>query len=690
MEAGNSKARSKSLRKLGGEMIRGPFKGVGALLVSASRDRDNQDSNFKSLASGSSRDVGQSSSETPILGNPTGAQHAQDAPIADFLTRSLDPDWIDIEMMGYWLRKCDAEHGESCRRPFGLDLSGLGQTNLLIDVQNNCLAIAKPGHRYACLSYVWGGAKTLKTGRSGLNDLMRKNSLEDRWEEIPQTIRHTIRLVAQLGIPYLWVDALCIVQDDIESKHDQIQAMAGIYANAYVTIIAGNGWDANHGLRGVQGVTEPRHLSAFLKSDFQENLQPHDSIWYSRGWTFQEMIFSPRKIMFQYQLAVWECNKASWNEASLSKITNPLNASSEITSISPWRSQINFSRWPDINQYVRLVQDYTKRKLTYSDDALHAISSLLVTMSFSFLGGFISGLPEMFFNEALLWQPKEPMQRRHCSERLKELPSWSWAGWEGEIEGFAWLQHWSHLYLYQTRTGHPALQVTSLVTWFYGNNLEERFPINVSGQTYIKTLVDRSIPLPPKWTPSSKWRKPSKKWSHPVYDQYVYDNQENTTSAYPLPVPSNQSPCIISARYLFCRATRAHFKSLEWAGSDLHATWWNLPQLSTLLQDNDGYLVGDLNLNLGLTGFSEPPKNTKYELVAISSGAVTLSAAVNYRFSVLQTPLRKRTPPVDVVDIYHVLWIEWTNGIAHRKGLGRVLKEAWDREATEEIDLILG
>jgi hypothetical protein len=112
--------------------------------------------------------------------------------------------------------------------------------------------------------------------------------------------------------------------------------------------------------------------------------------------------------------------------------------------------------------------------------------------------------------------------------------------------------------------------------------------------------------------------------------------------------------------------------------------------LSTLLQDNDGYLVGHLNLNLGLMGFSEPPNNTKYELVAISSGAVTLSAAVEYKLYVWETPLRKWTPPVDVVDIYHVLWIEWTNGIAYRKGSGRVLKEAWDREATEEIDLILG
>lgn len=86
--------------------------------------------------------------------------------------------------------------------------------------------------------------------------------------------------------------------------------MAGIYANAYVTLIAGNGWDANHGLRGIQGVTEPRHLSSSWKPGLIEDLDPYDSIWYSRGWTFQEMVFSPRKIMFQYQLASWECINA--------------------------------------------------------------------------------------------------------------------------------------------------------------------------------------------------------------------------------------------------------------------------------------------------------------------------------------------------------------------------------------------
>jgi hypothetical protein len=65
--------------------------------------------------------------------------------------------------------------------------------------------------------------------------------------------------------------------------------MAGIYANAYVTIITANGWNANHGLRGIQGVTEPRQLSSFSKASFQGTFQPFDSIWYSRGWTFPEL-----------------------------------------------------------------------------------------------------------------------------------------------------------------------------------------------------------------------------------------------------------------------------------------------------------------------------------------------------------------------------------------------------------------
>jgi hypothetical protein len=93
-----------------------------------------------------------------------------------------------------------------------------------------------------------------------------------------------------------------------------------------------------------------------------------------------------------------------------------------------------------------MAQDYTKRHLSYGEDGLLAISSLLSVMSASFSRGFIGGLPEMFFHEALLWQPNEPMQKRWPSDTLHDAPpSWSWAGWEGEIMAHDWLEHGSHL-----------------------------------------------------------------------------------------------------------------------------------------------------------------------------------------------------------------------------------------------------
>jgi hypothetical protein len=211
------------------------------------------------------------------------------------------------------------------------------------------------------------------------------------------------------------------------------------------------------------------------------------------------------------------------------------------------------------------------------------------------------------------------------------------------------------------------------VTWFYGTNLEERLPVNISSQAYIRTLFERSASLPENWSQLGD-------------DQFVYNNQENTKSAYPLPVLSSQSQCLVSARYLFCRTTRAYFRSKLLLRDNVTAWLQSFPQLSTVLQDSDGLLVGHLNINLGLMDYIQPPDNTKFELVAISSGALKSYPEANF-FEVI---FEKYTKPGDVVHFYYVLWIEWIDGIAYRKGLGRILKEAWDREATEEIDFILG
>jgi hypothetical protein len=81
---------------------------------------------------------------------------------------------------------------------------------------------------------------------------MEENSLRDpRWNStIPRTILDAMRLVESLGERYLWVDLLCIIQDDEVFKHEEVNDMDSIYANACGTIVAAQGKNSNFGLRG--------------------------------------------------------------------------------------------------------------------------------------------------------------------------------------------------------------------------------------------------------------------------------------------------------------------------------------------------------------------------------------------------------------------------------------------------------
>ena len=164
MDPHKAGSESKSLRKRGKQILGASFNTIGALLGNKSRkalEAPEKPSWYDdSWGSGGAGRFSMAGSSFEDLAEP----YREDGPpisggsgssaVSGFLTKSPDPSWIDIEMIGYWLKKCDTEHGEQCRRPFGLDPLGLGQAQWLIDVRRKCLAPAKPENRYACLSYV--------------------------------------------------------------------------------------------------------------------------------------------------------------------------------------------------------------------------------------------------------------------------------------------------------------------------------------------------------------------------------------------------------------------------------------------------------------------------------------------------------------------------------------------------------
>jgi hypothetical protein len=90
---------------------------------------------------------------------------------------------------------------------------------------------------------------------------------------------------------------------------------------------------------------------------------------------------------------------------------------------------------------MNIVHGYSIRKLSFLDDVSAAFADIISTMSQSFSGGFIYGLPEMFFDVALLWELLHNSERcdsHHLGCSSDQFPSWSWMGWIGEVDPDSW------------------------------------------------------------------------------------------------------------------------------------------------------------------------------------------------------------------------------------------------------------
>lgn len=209
------------------------------------------------------------------VGHPTPRQKPLDT--------KYDRQWIDMRFVKERIVTCITEHGALGACSHG---KALGWPLYLIDVELGCLVPAQAEFEYIALSYVWGGVSSLQAKLENLQVLQVPGVLlnhSDLYLQIPRTIRDTMGLVAVLGKRYLWVDCLCICQDDKDSKHSQLQIMGDIYQNAFLTVIAADGWDANHGLRGIAGVSEPRSLPGLqsLGEYYHAWKRPTDAVWVS-------------------------------------------------------------------------------------------------------------------------------------------------------------------------------------------------------------------------------------------------------------------------------------------------------------------------------------------------------------------------------------------------------------------------
>ena len=359
--------------------------------------------------------------------------------------RLVSKNEVDMSLLKMWLHTCENVHpsGDPSPGNWAVAASFLR----VIDVQRQCIVKAPRKCRYMALSYVWGGPQELQLTKNSHVELERPNGLSMDDKRLPRTIADGMLLVSRFDERYLWVDSLCIMQDDAENKHNQIALMDVIYQEAILTIVAVSGKNAGAGLPGVRAGSRnvPQYIEHIQGLVLVNCLPtPSDSvdrsIWNARAWTYQEGKLSRRVLFFADEQISFKCDHVSCWEDQIepefrSSETNPgYEARSWALDEDynpdrlPLRRQINFQ------MYAKAVEKYTPRSLSFSSDALNAFSGVMNYLRPILRGGYAYGLPETELDEALLWQPSGPITRRkHPNNGSAIFPSWTWAGWVGSV-----------------------------------------------------------------------------------------------------------------------------------------------------------------------------------------------------------------------------------------------------------------
>lgn len=360
----------------------------------------------------------------------------------------------ETTLMAKWYHECKGNH-TNCSKPkisTKLDepvgneepnTSLLAYTRL-IDVEKRCLVTIETETEFVALSYVWGNSLNLDFHTKMENVAAREMDSGLSSIVFPKTIADAINLTSDLGIRYLWIDSLCIVQDDAE-KFMEISRMDVIYGLASLVLVAAAGADANVGLTGYfrsPRTEDKQEIQQIDRFQLMVSSPPLGKIlstskWNTRGWTFQEWDLARRALVFTDQQVYYVCSNSNFSEDIYDQPIPPTAENSDDERIilpqvpNTPASQTGNSEW---TEYQHIIESYTPRELTHESDTLLAISGLLANLHRTHGSRFLCGVSVENFQDALFWVTVNGTGFRGASDEGERLfPTWSWAGWKGAV-----------------------------------------------------------------------------------------------------------------------------------------------------------------------------------------------------------------------------------------------------------------
>lgn len=352
-------------------------------------------------------------------------------------------------MIRAWLQVCDDSHDCSTK----YRSSAAQSPTRLIDVRfsgHDKLKLHCPTSqelpKYATLSHCWGKA-TSKDNRSFCTKSQNYASRTRGFTvtELPQTFRDAIKVTVELGIPYLWIDSLCIIQDNSNDWEQESGRMGSVYQHAFCTIAATSATSSYDGfLLGSssrvskrQVVPRRRSRDASSKDSFFAAIDREisNSPLHKRAWVFQEVILSRRLIYFGIDHVYFECGKGHHADNFMSRSNemyhgekhDPFdgNFPENMFGVGPWYAIM-------IIRY--LYQQYSRLELTYNTDRCVAIAGLEAAIARSRNCKSVYGILDQFLYQSLSWRRSDGCSMRPIDYKSVQLPSWSWMAYEGSID----------------------------------------------------------------------------------------------------------------------------------------------------------------------------------------------------------------------------------------------------------------